>query len=204
MKCCSHNLNLNLSQFGRVSVAKVGGIIVTALLLLTGTTTSLAADTFNFSVPATSPWFDTGIDVTAGTFLNITASGSVIYGFLSAQTTGPDGGNYIDPQYFPTAVLPNTYIVSLIGKVGGTTAVGTGTPVPEGVLGKGPGFVGSSYGEYIATSGRLFLGFNDQVADFGDNSGSFSAGVTVPEPSTAALAGVAVLTLLARTKKIRK
>ena len=84
------------------------------------------------------------------------------------------------------------------------TAVGTGTPVPEGILGKGPGFVGSSYGQFIATGGELFLGFNDQVGQFGDNGGSFSTSVTVPEPTAFTIAGMGMLVILARMNKAKK
>ena len=202
------NVNLktpgtNLPRTNPALLAKVVCLAAAVLLLFPGAQTSLATG-FNLFVSSTVPWFDTGIDVTAGTLVNISASGTVIYGTLPAQTTGPDGGNYAPPQYFSDAVLPTTYIVSLIGKIGGTTAVGTGTPVPEGILGKGPGFVGSSYSQIIPTSGRLFLGFNDRVPSFGDNSGSFTANVTVPEPSTVALATVGGLTFLLGGRKARK
>lgn len=180
-----------------------GVTVISGLLLMQSASNSLASNSFDVSVPSISPWFDTGIDLTAGTFIKIAASGTVIYGSLSAQTTGPDGGNYILPNYFSDAVLPDTFIVSLIGKIGGTTAVGTGIPVPEGILGKGPGFVGSAYGEIIPTSGRLFLGFNDRVPSFGDNSGSFVVTVTVPEPSTFALASLGILAFFAIAGKSR-
>src|SRR5207247_9251576 len=70
---------------------------------------------------------------------------------------------------------------ALISKTGGTTAVGSGTPLPEGKPGKGPGFVGTSYNQVIATSGRLFLGFNDNYVPFNftDNARSFSTTITL-------------------------
>ena len=77
------------------------------------------------------------------------------------------------------AVLPTTMVVSLIGKVGGTTAVGTGTPLLEGTPDDGPGFVGASYDEIAPESGRLFLGFNDKEHAFGDNSGAFTVTITL-------------------------
>jgi hypothetical protein len=103
-------------------------------------------------------------------------------------------------------MLPNTVCHSLVGKIGGTTAVGDGTPVPEGTLGDGPGFVGTSYSELVPTSGELFLGFNDDPAVFWDNSGSFSVTISVvpvPEPSTVALVGLGGLVLLAGCNKQR-
>ena len=130
-------------------------------------------------VPGDGPWFDTSVDVVAGERLRITASGVVRYGGDAKQVTDPNGGDYTGAQFFSTAVLPNTIICSLIGKVGGTTAVDTGTPLPEGTPGDGPGFVGTSYDEIVPESGRLFLGFNDQRQAFSDNSGAFTVTITL-------------------------
>ena len=47
------------------------------------------------------------------------------------QVTDPNGGHYSGKKFFTAAVLPNTVIVSLIGKVGGTAAVDTGTPLVD-------------------------------------------------------------------------
>jgi hypothetical protein len=166
---------------------------VVAALAVLNSVSSLDAAIFNLSVPSTTPWTDTGIFVNPGTTLNIQASGTVVYGSLPQQATGPGGTNYDGQQFFPGGVLPTTTIVSLIGKIGGTTATGTGTPVPQGVAGNGPGYVGSSYNQFINTGGELFLGFNDQITAFGDNSGSFAVTVTtvaIPEPSSGVLAGL--------------
>lgn len=156
-----------------------------------------AAAVYNTSVPCTAPWFDTGLYIDSGTYLDIQSSGSVVYGPLAQQVTGPGGTNYDGRQFFLTAVLPNTTVVSLIGKIGGTTTIGTGTLVPGGLAGNGGGYVGISYHQFIATGGELFLGFNDQVNAFSDNSGSFNVTVTVPEPSSAALAGIGAVVFIA-------
>ena len=166
-----------------------------AILALT-TFTSMAQITYNLSIPSTSPWTDTGIFVSGGSILDIQASGSVYYYLPNPYTVGPGGTNYDGTQFIGTAVYPTTTVISLIGKIGGTTAIGTGTAVPGGLAGNGPGYVGSSYSEYIPTGGELFLGFNDSVNAFGDNSGSFQVTVTtVPEPSVFGLAGLAGLGL---------
>lgn len=152
--------------------------------------------TYGFSVPNNVPWMDTGIDVGAGNQLTITATGSVVYGPFAEQVTDANGGDFTGQQFFPTAVYPTTIIVSLIGKTGGDTTIGTGTPLPEGTPGKGPGFVGTSYNQIVLTGGRLFLGFNDQTTAFGDNSGAFYVNVTVvPEPTVPALLGLGALAL---------
>ena len=130
-------------------------------------------------VPSTTPWFDTGIDVTAGQVLQITATGTVSYGELPEQVTDADGGHYSGQKFFDTAVLPNTVVVSLIGKIGGSAAVDTGELLPEGAPDSGPGFVGAVYEEVMPVSGRLFLGFNDRKNAFGDNIGAFTVTLTL-------------------------
>ncbi len=140
-----------------------------------------------FNVDVTAPWRDTGIDVVAGQTIQMTTDPSqrVQFGFggpfgirtITADGIGDEGvgpgadGTQLGGTSF---VLPGTVIWSLIGKIGGTTAVGSGTALPEGRPGKGAGFVGSSYSQPIQTSGRLFLGFNDEVGGFFDNAGSFA------------------------------
>ena len=164
------------------------------------------ATIYTLSIPGTVPWTDTGIDVLAGSQLQITASGIVTYGFSAGQSTGPNGGDSSGQKFFSDCVIPSAVAVSLIGKTGGTTAVGSGTPVPEGTPGDGVGFVGASYNETISTGGELFLGFNDQVGGFGDNSGAFSVTINVtavPEPSAMAFVGLGGLALLARRRMRR-
>lgn len=138
-----------------------------------------APETASMEVPSTSPWSDTGIDVLAGQRLRITATGMAHYGNLPEQVTDANGGTYYGKKFFTTTVLPDAVVVSLIGKIGGTTAIGTGTPLPEGAPGDGTGFVGTSYDQIVPESGRLFLGFNDQVQAFGDNGGAFTVTVTL-------------------------
>jgi hypothetical protein len=138
-----------------------------------------AGTTKTMEVPATAPWLDTGLDIVAGSRLTIKASGTVTYGTLPEQVSDANGGNYDGTKYFADDVLPPPTIVSsLIGKTGGSTDVGSGTPVP-GTPDGGPGFIGTSYDHVVPTSGRLFLGYNDQIPDFGDNSGAFTVTVTI-------------------------
>ena len=139
---------------------------------------------------ATEAWQDSGIDVVAGQILRVAAAGKVFsqidIGNGPPSYFNPDGiGNHNDgTEFVNDAVLPSAIAYSLIAKVGGSTVLGTGTPVPEGVRGKGAGFVGSSYIRKIPSSGRLFFAFNDQLHFFGDNSGTFKVAFeVVPEHS---------------------
>jgi hypothetical protein len=58
----------------------------------------------------------------------------------------------------------------LIGRAGDT-------PVP-----KQNGFVGADYHETMTAAGKLYLGFNDQEDQFGDNSGAFDVTITTTDP----------------------
>jgi hypothetical protein len=179
--------------------------ILFSLVLLPSAQEAPAQNIYTMDVPITVPWTDTGINIAAGSRLEITASGIVAFGGSPGQTTDANGGDVITgQQFFQDCVLPNTVCHSFIGKIGGTTDIGTGTPVSEVTPGDGPGFVGISYSEVTSTGGELFLGFNDEIGGFGDNSGSFSVTVDVvpvPEPSTVALVGFGVLVLLVRFNK---
>jgi hypothetical protein len=181
---------------------KVACMLVLCSLFCIG---SVHGATYSLSIPAVSPWTDTGINLFAGQEILITASGSVIAGSAPGSDVDPNG---VGPTHDGTrvvndTVLPQTVSLTLIGKVGGTTAIGDGTPLPEGLSGKGVGFIGSSYDRIVPISGRLFLGFNDDV--FGDNSGSFSVSLSVvPEPSTLALLGLGSLALVGRGRLFRR
>jgi hypothetical protein len=134
----------------------------------------------------------------------VSASGTVAFGLNANQTCGPNGGDpSVGAQFDFLSMYPDTVVVSLIGKIGGSTALYTGTLLPEGISGNGSGFVGSSYSQIAPATGRLFLGFNDHPDAFSDNSGAFSVIVSVPEPSTAALAGAGLLAFIARKRRSR-
>jgi hypothetical protein len=179
----------NQARAARLSRMRGVGLGLALLVCGCGARTSLdvplgeddgcVRETTTIQVPPTAPWFDTGIDVIAGQHLHITATGTVQYGGNSKQVTDPDGGHHTGKKFFSTAVLPTTVVCSLTGKVGGTTAVGTGTLLLEGTPNDGPGFVGTSYDEIVPESGRLFFGFNDQEHAFEDNSGAFTVTITL-------------------------
>ena len=154
-------------------------IILFSLVLLRSAEAAPVTNVYTIDVPCTVPWTDTGINIAAGSQLDITASGTVHYSYSAEQVCDANGGDNTGQQFLSDMMLSNTVCHSLIGKIGGTTDIGTGTPVPEGIPGNGPGFVGTSYGELISNSGELFLGFNDVPSVFWDNSGSFSVTISV-------------------------
>lgn len=133
---------------------------------------SASVQTNVFSVLSTTPWTDSGIDVAAGDIIEIAASGTV---------TVSDGGPPINADgagcCSPNDPLPQTVHLSLIGKISGDGSATRGAPLVEGIIGKGGGFVGTSYRQTAANSGRLFLGFNDDY--FSDNRGEFSVTVRI-------------------------
>ncbi len=120
------------------------------------------------SVPASQPWTDTGIDIPAGSLVQITGSGRI-------RIAGSDPGKYPDGRTFDYEqpgtecgagwVLQNAACWSLIGRIG---AAGAGFPV------------GLSTSFTATTGGKLYLGVNDNV--FGDNSGAWSAAVSFARP----------------------
>lgn len=184
----------------------LGTATVLASLMLLRSAQEAPAVIYTFDVPATVPWTDTGVNIPAGSLLNINATGTVHYSLSSYQVTDTNGGDYTGAKFLPNMMLPNTVCVSLVGKIGDTTDPGTGTLVPEETPRDGPGFVGTSYSQVVPTGGELFLGFNDDLSVFWDNSGSFSvtiSAVPVPEPATVALAGFGCLAFLVGCSKRR-
>lgn len=120
------------------------------------------------AVPASRPWIDTGIDVVAGSAIEIEASGLV-------RIAGSDPGKTPVGDYYgqcPVCLLgscagcpePSLPGSSLVGRIANGTpfAVGFGTSLTA------------------ASSGRLFLSVNDHLAFFGDNSGEWTACVSLP------------------------
>jgi hypothetical protein len=143
-------------------------IAASIIMLLTDTFSPLKAlaassqTTSTLSIPATQAWTDTGIDLAVGSSVSITASGTI---YIAGSDPGktPDGSpDCSAPSSF---VAPGLHCWSLIGNIA------NGTPFQ----------VGSST-EFSATvAGRLYLGVNDEV--FGDNSGNWTATITIGTPS---------------------
>ena len=170
------------------SLPKMAGVS-TLLMLWAGV--SFCAET-TLTVQGLPTWQDSGIDVRAGDYLRIAASGRIYYNRNDSRAyTDPNGAGPLlqdrpAPVGPPDGFLgPPTIAFSLVGKIGGGKELATGTPLPEGKPGKGPGFMGTDYDRRIPVSGRLFLAYNDHVR-YWDNSGSFQLRVEVEEAPAAA------------------
>lgn len=104
-------------------------------------------------VSASQPWIDTGVDVRAGQEIYFSASGQVRWG--PGRRDGPEGER--NSPNNPGRPIPNRPGAALIGKIGDRDEFF---------------FIGDENGPFRArSSGRLFLGINDDVLN--DNSGSF-------------------------------
>lgn len=133
-----------------------------------GTQSALASTGVN--VPGNyEGWTQTGVTVAAGQFVHITATGCVDRGGgvlldpngnLCGQSVPPPSGSY-------TLLCPAGVVVSLVGRIGNTCFT-----------------VGSDITMISGASGQIELGFNDavNVRGFIDNSGSYTAFITVTDP----------------------
>jgi hypothetical protein len=165
-------MSLSLTLFPKTAFAQT---------LQLGTNTSSLAVNANQGLPG----LDTGIDLTAGSTLTITAVGVAAFGTGSpqncstTQVTVPDGqrmttdGTLCPPKMDTSAVLPSAPVGELIGSI---AQPGTSPTVWFAI--------GSSYSATISATGRLFLLYNDGSGKYGNNNGSYQVLVTVT-PATA-------------------
>jgi len=175
------------------------GVVLVALFLLTTGFPSAAtaqtnssegqggSQTYTITVPADQPWTATGISLTAGEQVNITATGTTNNGSIySNAVNGPDGQGVVSADgYSSTAVVNNPQPVpflaaglptwSLIGYIGTTAPPSTGPIKPPAVF-----EVGSSDSFGVTTPGELYLGFNDNT--FSGDTGQYKAVITVSAP----------------------
>ncbi|MFQ5776601.1 MAG: hypothetical protein ACE5IP_01180 [Terriglobia bacterium] len=117
---------------------------------------------FEIDVPADRDWSDTKIDLLNGDTLRIRAEGTIHY--TSSKTCGPDGGKRTWRDMIRALPVNEQGRGALIGLVGES---GTATPF----------FVGAEGEFQVSTSGRLFLGINDD--NHGNNRGSFRVHVEI-------------------------
>jgi hypothetical protein len=111
-------------------------------------------------LPLGERWLDTGIDVTSGDVLIVTA--------VASSTHPPCDGTGCPPYRQPDDVIlagaAGWRLTSLVGRIDDA-----GTPFS----------IGKRYEGRIAESGRLFVGSNDGSGDYGDNTGAFEVTIQV-------------------------
>lgn len=103
--------------------------------------------------PNLSDWQDSGFHVSKGALLQISATGMARC-HPNGMDLGPEGGANLPTG--PDFLEPSLTEFALIGKIG---------------VGGAPFKVGDRYAQTAASSGRLYLAYNDSYAP--DNSGSF-------------------------------
>lgn len=117
------------------------------------------------SVPGTSEWYDTGININSVDTIIITASGNIKIAGSDYYGQTPDGVIETSSSDIAKLLCPSTNRkYSLIGKIGSS----------------GSCFViGSSKILTASSSGTLYLSVNDRVGTFWDNSGSWTVNINI-------------------------
>jgi hypothetical protein len=154
------------------------GWLAPLLLVLVLVSTAPAAAAITVTVPGHPLWTDTGITVTSGTSVVITASGT--WGFIGALCCGPDGDPHwadLSDQFFLGA--NKGALIAYIGAdptQGHLVAGNTFFPQATGYIAVG------SFSAFVApTGGRLWLGINDDGHSLNadDNQGFVTAEIAV-------------------------
>jgi len=124
------------------------------------------------NVPAAQPWTNTGINVTAGQAVTITATGKIYAGSLAFDPYDtPDGQSKVSTDGYTCVggsgmggkfLAPGLPCWSLVGRIGQSGTIFE---------------VGSSKSFTANSSGELYLGVNDNY--LGDNSGSWTANISM-------------------------
>ena len=136
-----------------------------------------AADT-DVTVPATQdlPGVDTGLSVSAGTVLTLTASGTASY--CPGCDTGPDG----DPNHYDgNAIVSSAPVGTLLAAVVAPSSSPAWFPV------------GSSATVTTGPAGELYLIYNDVPGAFYNNAGSYSVAINLSFPSDPPLSSLGTL-----------
>jgi hypothetical protein len=140
-------------------------------LVLVGTSTAVTAHaaeitngvnpraTVTYSVPATQPWSDTGLTVRSGLLVTIAATGTIQVNLGGTSQTPNGQGGSPGCVGDSTFTAPGLACWSLIGRID------NGAPFEVGTL----------HSFSVPAGGHLYLGVNDQVNGFWDNSGSWTA-----------------------------
>jgi len=176
-------------------------ILVAAGMMPVASASADTTETKTMQIPSTQPWTDTGLIVSPGDTISITASGNVYYAHAGDPNylVGPEGLIGYRHPCECCYVVTSTEVTShaLVGNIAQTmTYDGKGFLV-------GPSFSGPvPVTNSTATSGKLFLGFNDtgircdrtglDSGTWGDNSGAFTVTITISRPSSSSIPAVSI------------
>jgi hypothetical protein len=103
-------------------------------------------------VQASTPWTDTGIQVSRGQQISFSVRGRVSV-MTNGERVGPDGVSSMHNQNYPVANMPAGGLIARVGNSAPFPIGSNGNPIT------------------MPANGRLMLGINDD--GFGDNTGAF-------------------------------
>lgn len=112
----------------------------------------------NITIPADVMWYDTGIDIKSGSNITIRYVSGQWSNTNDSQSIWADGNG---SGSWRGLVMPNAPFRSLLAKTGSNTY-----------------FVGNAF-QGNMSNGRLYLGMNDVVNTYHDNTGELEVAITV-------------------------
>ena len=152
-------------------------MLFTLMIVLTGS--NLAAASITFKVPANPVWSDTGVKLTNGQTVSITANGTWDSGEGACDPSGDKSTGYYDLFLNHTSPSKHGELIAFVGS--------NGTDPYRGNWGNGSFFPQPTGAEYWAIGnnttfnadrdGELWLGINDDAVtkNVGDNTGFLTA-----------------------------
>ena len=173
------------------------------LPLLCSTFVATHSQAVTLTIPNNPLWTDTGLTLSAGNQLVITASGSWYFG--DGQTVGPAGAPFDSAPFDRfTSAAAHGELIGYIGADPFQGHAGDGTFFPQAtgylVVGNGISFTSGS-------SGKLWLGINDDAVSGNilDNSGSMSVQISfVPEPCAAQVLLLGIAFVVGQVRFLRR
>lgn len=145
-----------------------GMAIILAMLAFMVTPALAKSVTKKVTVPATTPWYNTRIQITAGQVVKIEAQGKASTLVSSkGSKSGPNGQKFIcgaEPPAPPPCALTGARYGALVAKIGNQ---------PAFLVGKKLTFTAKS-------SGTLYLSVNDNLRWYADNAGGYTVVIKTP------------------------
>ena len=161
--------------FSRAAViAALASLMMVPLTSIAQTPLDTDAWMTRVDINVSQPWTDSGRDVVAGDSVEILAYGFASGAAGSSQTewSGPEG---TWAGHAPSYPCPNAPFNAVIGRIGDN-----GTPF----------YVGRALSMRVESSGRLFLGFNDDIME--GNDGKYIALITADVRSLPLVSGLVI------------